>query len=123
MAPVVSVLAAIGKYYLACNRARRRGACTNKRSVRRGHIERVILDGLHHQLMAPENGREFVDAFNREVNRERAAAVTARTQAQPEAKGIDSRIERLVEAIDSGVRNSSLLAGLDRLEARKAELV
>jgi len=107
-----AVLAAIGKDYLACNRARRGGACTNKRSVRRGHIERVILDGLHHQLMAPENVREFVDAFNREVNRERAAALATHAQAQQEAKGIDSRIERLVEAIASGARNPGLLAGL-----------
>ncbi len=117
-----SVLAAIGKEYLGCNRARRRGECANKRAVRRGHIERVILDGLHHQLMAPENIKEFVDAFNREVNRDRAAAVAARSQAQQELKTIDTRIDRLVEAIASGVRNSSLLAGLDRLEARKAEL-
>lgn len=101
-----AALAVIGKDYLGCNRARRSGACTNKRSVRRGHIERVILDGLHHQLMAPENVKEFVDAFNREVNRERAAAVTAHSQAQQEAKSIDRRIERLIEAIASGARSA-----------------
>ena len=32
------------------------------------------------------------------------------------------RAERLVEAIASGPRNAGLLAGLDRLEARKADL-
>lgn len=117
-----SVLAAIGKDYLGCNRARRRGACTNKRSVRREHVERVILDGLHHQLMAPENVKEFIDAFNREVNRERAAAVAARSQAEQEVKLIERSIDQLVEAIASGVRSPSVLERLNRLEARKAEL-
>lgn len=56
------------------------------------------------------------------VNRERAAAVAARMQAEQEAKDIHRRIDQLVEAIASGVRSPSVLERLNRLEARKAEL-
>lgn len=115
-------LAAVGKDYLGCNRARRQDMCSNKKSVRRSTVEDVILEALEHQLMAPEHVDEFIKAFNSELVRERAAAKTGRAEAEREAKAIDTRIRKLVAAIEAGVRSSSVLETLNNLEARKLEL-
>jgi site-specific DNA recombinase len=50
-------LAAVGKDYLACSAARRKGTCSNRQSVRRLHLENVIIDALKANLMAPESSR------------------------------------------------------------------
>jgi hypothetical protein len=46
--------ASIGRDYLACSAARGSGTCSNRQSIRRGDLERIILEGLRQRLMAPE---------------------------------------------------------------------
>jgi site-specific DNA recombinase len=46
-----------GRDHLACAAARKRGACTNGRGIRREVLETLILDALRDRLMAPERGR------------------------------------------------------------------
>lgn len=56
-----SPLASIGADHLAYGKARRTGTCKNRRSIRRGMFEGVILDALKNQLMAPDLVAEFID--------------------------------------------------------------
>jgi site-specific DNA recombinase len=46
-------LAPSGQDYLACGAARRQGACSNRRSIRRPVLEGLILDALQTRLMDP----------------------------------------------------------------------
>jgi hypothetical protein len=59
----------VGKDYLACTGARKRGTCANGRSIKRGELETLILNGLRERLMAPELVAEFITAFQVEWNR------------------------------------------------------
>ena len=60
--------ASIGRDYLACSAARGSGTCSNRQSLRRAALERIILDGLRQRLMAPELVEEFVRAAQTEIN-------------------------------------------------------
>lgn len=66
-------LAAVGKDYLACSRARRQGLCDNRRGIPRAGLERLILRALRERLMEPELVKEFVAEFHRAANQERQA--------------------------------------------------
>src|SRR5215831_165666 len=63
-----STLAAVGKDYLACGRARRQGLCDNRRGIPRAALERLILGALRARLMAPELVNEFIAEFHHAVN-------------------------------------------------------
>jgi hypothetical protein len=75
-------LAAIGADHIACGNARRMGTCDNRRSMRRGVVEGLILGALKNQLMAPDLVAEFIGEFHHEVNRQRQGAELARHTAQ-----------------------------------------
>jgi site-specific DNA recombinase len=117
-----SPLAAIGADHLACGKARRMGICENRRSVRRGVLESLILDALKNQLMAPDLVAEFVDEYHREVNRQRQGAEVDRSAAQSELAAISRKLDGLIDAIADGLRAPDLQRRLDELGVRKNEL-
>ena len=114
-----SPLAAIGADHLACGKARRMGICDNRRSVRRGLIESLILDALKDQLMAPDLVAEFIGEFHREINRQRQGAKLQRSTGQSELAAVTKKLDGLVDAIADGLRGSDLQGRLDELGARK----
>jgi len=115
-------LAAIGADHLACSKARRMGTCDNRRSVRRGVFEHLILDALKNRLMAPELVAEFVEEFRREVNRQRQGAELERAAAQSELAVVMRKLDGLVDAIADGLRAPDLQRRLDELGTRKSQL-
>jgi len=117
-----SPLAAIGADHLACGKARRMGTCENRRSVRRGVFEGLILEALKNQLMAPDLIAEFIDEFHREVNRQRQGAELERSAAQSELAAVTRKLDGLVDAIADGLRGPDLQRRLDELGTRKKEL-
>jgi site-specific DNA recombinase len=118
-----SLAASIGKDYIACSAARRQGTCTNRASVRRSKVETWILDALRHQLMAPDLVAEFVRSFNEESNRRRRDRDGRRASLNRELKESAARIDTLLESVASGgLKGPSVLAKLEALEARQAEL-
>jgi len=114
--------ATIGKDYLGCSTARNTGTCGNKRSIRRAAIENLVLDGLRHQLMAPDLVAEFTAAYHEEVNRQRAGLAGDRNRQQQELTGIERRIASLVDSIADGLDSPAIRARLAELESRKAAL-
>ena len=117
-----SRLASVGRDYLACSSARGQGTCTNRRSVRRAPLEKLILDGLKHRLMAPELVKEFVAAYHQEINRERSNGTAARAGKERELAEIKRKLDKLIDALTEGYRAAGLQQRLDDLEARKATL-
>ena len=116
------IFAAIGADHLACSKARRMGTCENRRSIRRGVLEALLLDALKHQLMTPDLAAEFINEFHREVNRRRHGAELARMAAQSELAVVSRKLGGLIDAIADGFRATGLQQRLEALEARKAEL-
>ncbi len=114
--------ASIGRDYLACSAARGSGTCANRQSIRRGALERMILEGLRQRLMAPELVEEFVRAFHNEVNsrhREDDLLLEANKRELAEVK---RKSDGLIDAIAEGLRAPGLQKRLEELEFRRAEL-
>ena len=115
-------LAAVGSDYLACGAARRQGTCDNRRAIRRAVLESIILDALRSRLMQPELVGEFAEAWQQEVNRQRAGADAARQRTARELAQVERKLAGLVEAIAAGLRAATLQQTLDDLEQRRADL-
>src|SRR6266480_1657102 len=98
----------IGKDYIACSTARRQGTCTNRASIRRSEIERWIVEALRHQLMAPDLVSEFIRTFNDEVNRTRRDCDHRREGLQREEKGLERRIDTLLDAASGTLKGPSV---------------
>jgi site-specific DNA recombinase len=113
------LMAVIGKDYLGCNYARRRSTCSNRAAVRRSEVERLVLDGLKTQLMAPDLVKEFIQAFHQEVNRRRGNEAAERQARERELPAVNEKIRRLVDAIANGVRTPAIVQALEAAEARK----
>ncbi|MBN9530344.1 MAG: recombinase family protein [Alphaproteobacteria bacterium] len=117
------VMSAVGKGYLSCARAKRNGLCSNRRSIARTSLERIILNGLQQRLMAPELVREFIAAYHDELNRSRREQEAAQLLARRELENIGRQISKLVDAIAEGVRSANVQHRLDDLERRQSELL
>jgi site-specific DNA recombinase len=85
-------------------------------------LEGIILDALRSRLMQPDLVAEFAEAYQQEVNRQRAGADIARERAAREMAQVERKLAGLVEAIANGLRAPSLQQTLDDLERRRAEL-
>ncbi|SIN99170.1 Site-specific DNA recombinase [Rhodovulum sp. ES.010] len=110
-----------GKKY-GCSGARNRGTCANRALISRTAVERRVLEGLKHELMHPDLVREFVEAFRKEMRRERRATQATR-EAQKRRHGqVLTEIDAIVSAITQGMFHPSMKAKMDALEAERAEL-
>jgi site-specific DNA recombinase len=115
-------LAAVGKDYLACGRARRQGLCDNRRSIPRAALERLILGALRERLMEPDLVKEFIAEFHRAVNHDRHAQEVQIGAKRKALADVRAKLDGLVEAIAGGLRGASLQAKLHDLEQRSAAL-
>jgi len=115
-------LAAVGRDYLACGAARRQGVCGNRRGIRREVLEAIILDALRSRLMRPDLVAEFAEAYQQEVNRQRAGADATRERMARELAQVERKLAGLIDAIANGLRSPALQETLDDLEQRRAEL-
>ena len=111
-----------GKDYLRCSNGIRSGLCTSKATIRRSHLEDLVIMALQRNLMAPELVQEFVAAANEEFNRTRRDEAVEREGWKARQAKIDKQIDSLVEAIANGLRAGSLQTKLDQLEAERAEV-
>ncbi len=90
-----SALAAVGRDYLACPSARSRGTCNNRKGIRRDHLEALVLTGLKERLMQPDLVKEFVTAFNEEINRGRHDVELAIEARRRELARVVAKLEGL----------------------------
>ena len=112
----------VGRDYLGCGRARNSGNCHNKRSIRRGRLESLILDALKSRLMRPDLVKEFVAGFHREINRLNRDSEQNRESRVKEMKAVSRKLDGLIEAIADGLRTPGLKARLIELEQRQQTL-
>ena len=112
----------VGRDYLGCGGARNSGNCHNRRSIRRGRLEALILDALRSRLMRPDLVKEFVAGFHREINRLNRDRERGRESRVKEMKAVSRKLDGLIEAIADGLRTPGLKARLMELENRKLAL-
>ncbi len=116
------LMSAIGKNYLACTAARSGAGCNNRKSIRRDHVEVVVLQGLKARLMAPELVEEFIREFHAEVNRQRAAEELQAAGLQAELGRVTKKLGGLYDAIADGLRTPGLRGQLLALEEHQRAL-
>ena len=105
-----------------CATRRSKGTCSNDRRIRRAELERRVLDGLKHGLLAPELVEEFARAFQEEVNRLAAEKTQSRAQDEGRLEAVRRKIASLIRAIEDGLYQPSMKARMAELEAEKAVL-
>lgn len=115
--------AAVGRDYLACQRARRGKGCSNTRRVRRPRLEAMVMEALGSQLMRPDRVAAFCKAFIAEWNRGQAEASAATEARKRELQAVLRKLDNLVEAIAEGVRAPGVQRKLEELEARREQLL
>ena len=105
-----------------CAAHRSKGTCGNDRRIRREELERRVLDGLKHRLLAPELVEEFARAFQEEVNRLAAEQTPRRAEDEGRLDAVQRKIASMIRAIEDGLYQPSMKARMAELEAEKAAL-
>jgi hypothetical protein len=111
-----------------CATHRSKGTCDNSATVSRQEIEARVFAGLKEKLLAPELVREFIRAFQEEMNRANAEREQQFTADRQQLDSIRRKITGIVTAIEEGDYSRALgdrLADLEkqqeRLETRLSE--
>jgi len=102
-----------------CATHRSMGTCNNNATVSRREIEERVLGGLKQKLLAPELVREFIRAFQEEVNR---SNTEREVQARADRQQLDSikrKIAGIVTAIEEGDYSRALGDRLADLEKQQ----
>ena len=115
-------LSAVGRDYLACGAARKRGTCSNTVGIRRSTVESAVIDALRANLMEPDDVREFVEAFTSEWNRVIAESNAGRAHDQNRLTTIQRKIDKIIEAVMDGFRTEEMKQQLEALSQEKAKL-
>ena len=115
-------LSAVGRDYLACGGARKRGTCGNSASIRRSQLEAAMIDALRANLMAPDDVHDFVKEFTAEWNRLAAESNAGRAHDQTRLATIQRKIDKLIEAVMDGFRTEEMKQQLEALSQQKAQL-
>jgi len=112
-----------------CATHRSKGTCDNNVTVSKQEIEARVLGGLKDKLLAPELVREFIRAFQEEVNRANAEREQQFTADRQQLDSVRRKIAGIVSAIEEGDYSRALgdrLADLEKqqelLEARLSEV-
>ncbi len=117
-----AAMSSVGKDYLACPSARRKGSCDNTGSIRREIVESMVLDGLRDHMMEPDLVQVFMEAFINEVNKANADIDATRSAKERQLASVITQLDRLIEAICNGLKSDDLQTKLDDLGQRKAAL-
>ncbi len=113
-------LSAVGRDYLACGGARKRGTCGN--NIRRSQLEAAVIEALRSNLMAPDDVHDFVKEFTAEWNRLAAESNAGRAHDQSRLAAIQRKIDKIIEAVMEGFRSEELKQQLEALSQQKAQL-
>ena len=107
----------------ACSNHISKGTCYNSRTILRVELERRVLEGLKERLMSPEVAAEAMRAYVEETNRLNRERRSCGDSWKTELKGIEQNLEKAVDAILAGAPPLSLKERMEKLEARKVELI
>jgi len=102
-----------------CATRRSKGICDNHATITRQEIEARVFAGLKERLMAPELVREFIRAFQEEVNRAAAEREQQIKADRTQLESVERKIAGIVSAIEDGNSSRALSARLADLERQQ----
>ncbi len=108
---------------LGCSYFRNRGTCRNNITITVREIEGRILKVIEQNLLAPELVAAAVKEY--QDRRELTASQRAREgrQAQRDLAAVETKISRIVRAIEDGTASPTLTARLGELESERQRLL
>jgi hypothetical protein len=112
----------INAHDYGCATHRAKGTCSNHGRIRRDELERRVLDGLKHRLLAPELVEQFARDFQEEVNRQAAERAQGRAEDEGRLEAVRRKIASMIRAIEDGLYQPSMKGRMAELEAEKAAL-
>ena len=89
-------------------RCRDRGTCTNKLTIPRPEVEQRVLGALQDKLLRKDFFEEECREFAKEMNRLRMEQRAGLSGAKRELERVKSEIQKVIEAIEDGVRGPEL---------------
>ncbi|MDH3660463.1 MAG: recombinase family protein [Alphaproteobacteria bacterium] len=99
-----------------------RGTCTNNRTIKRQIIEARVIAGLKDKLLAPDLAAEFVKGFQEETNALNHDRELATVQDKAALAKAERSIKAILDAIEDGRYQRSMLDRLDELEKQKDQI-
>src|SRR3990170_98763 len=105
-----------------CATHRSKGTCNNNATVSRQEIEERVRGGLKEKLLAPELVREFIRAFQEEMNRTNAEREEQFRADRQQLDSIKRKIAGIVTAIEEGDYSRALGDRLADLEKQQGLL-
>ncbi len=112
----------VGKDRYGCAAHRSKGTCDNGRTIKRQEIEGRVIAGLKDKLMAPALVEEFVEEFQREINRVNRDAERQVASLGHELTAVGRKIEAMLRAIEDGMYNPAMKARMAELEERQRDI-
>jgi site-specific DNA recombinase len=108
---------------IRCTTATESGSCSHGRRYYVEKIEKATLEALREQLRHPELLKRFVQEYHAERQRLAAVSSKGRSDLQRELADVRARLDRMVEAIASGLTQATTIREkLLDLEARRTQL-
>jgi hypothetical protein len=114
--------ASVGRDYLACSTARKLHRCAQRTGIRRQVLENFVLQLVRDQLMQPDAVKAFIAAYHHEINAARDEEAIVRGRIERDLRVVSRTLEGMYDAVADGLRTPGLLAKIEDLERRKAEL-
>ena len=113
----------MGKDRYGCAAHRSKGTCGNDRTIGRQAIEGRVLDGLKHQLLAPELFEAFARSYQEECAVLARSVMADRAGLEGRLAAVERKIAAMIRAIEDGLYQPSMKERMAALEAEKARLV
>ena len=105
-----------------CSAARNKGTCANRLTISERKLEASVLGSLDSQLMQPELCEMFCSAYAERTNQRCRDDHAARDSNREELERTERSIDKLVQAIKSGIDPSLIKDEINGLHKRKGVL-
>lgn len=105
-----------------CSFARNKGTCGNRLTISQDKLEGAVLAALHSHLMDPALCEEFTREYVAHSNRLRMEHNASLSAWRAEREKLQTRRNRIVDAIGNGFANEDLKNEYNTLIARRDEL-
>ena len=112
----------VAKDRYGCATRKQKGTCQNSRTITRQEIDARVLDGLKERLLEPELVAAFVEGFQADMARARAAETAERSRTAKKRMEIDRKLAALVRAIEDGLYQPSMKERMQELERGEGTL-
>ncbi|MCF6217079.1 MAG: recombinase family protein [Emcibacter sp.] len=114
--------AKISKSHYGCSTARNKGTCDNRLAIAEAKLEQKVLGALKSRLMDPELCKIFCEEYTAHLNRIRMERNASRAAYKKELAKNEREIEKLLNAIASGLDPLRVKDKVNSLSERCTEL-